>query len=60
MSGSQYTSLNAVEDYTFSPWTEQVALNGTDGLQFSTELSTDDTLFAFSPDLNRNLQFKYH
>ena len=37
-----------------------MTLKGTDSLQFSTELSTDDTLFAFSPDLNRNLEFQYH
>ena len=60
MNGTQYTSsLNAVEDYTFSPWKDQVALNGTDGLQFSLKLSSDDTLFTFAPDLNRNLYFTY-
>ena len=59
MNGTQYTSLNAVEDYTFSPWAEQVALNGTDGLQFSLKLSSDDSLFTFAPDLNRNLEFTY-
>ena len=38
---------------------DQVAVNGTDGLQFSLKLSTDDTLYTFSPDLCRNLYFTY-
>ena len=33
MNGTQYTSsLYSVENYTYSPWAEQVAVNGTDGL----------------------------
>ena len=60
MNGTQYTSsLYSVENYTYSPWAEQVAVNGTDGLQFTLKLSTDDTLFTFSPDLCRNLYFTY-
>ena len=59
MNGTQYATLNTVENYTYSPWAEQVPINGTDGLQFSLKLQTDDTLFTFAPDLNRNLYFTY-
>lgn len=59
MNGSEYTTISQVQNYTYSPWASKVLLNGTDGLQFSPDLSSDDTLFTFAPDLNRNLYFTY-
>ena len=57
--GKQYTSINKVEDYLYSPWDEPVLLDGTDGMQFSPDLSKDSTLKAFVNDLSRNCYFDY-
>ena len=35
MNGTEYDTLSSVKDYSFSPWVEDVPLNGTDGIQFS-------------------------
>ena len=59
MKGAQYTSITQIEEYTYSPWEELVLLDGTDGMQFSPDLSTDDTIAAFVNDLNRNCYFDY-
>jgi len=59
MKGAQYTSITQIEEYTYNPWEELVLLDGTDGMQFSPDLSTDDTIAAFVNDLNRNCYFDY-
>lgn len=55
----QYTSINKIEEYLYSPWEEPVLLDGTDGMQFSPDLSKESTLKAFVNDLSRNCYFDY-
>jgi len=59
MKGKQYTSINNIEEYQYSPWKEPVLLDGTDGMQFSPALKTDDVIAAFVNDLSRNCYFDY-
>ena len=59
MKGARYTSITQIEEYLYSPWEELVLLDGTDGIQFSPDLSTDDTIAAFVHDINRNFYFDY-
>ena len=59
MRGSRYTSITQTEESSYSPWEKPVLLDGTDGLQFSPALSTDDTLAAFVNDWSRNCYFDY-
>ena len=59
MKGARYTSITQIEEYLYSPWEELVLLDGTDGMQFSPDLSTDDTIAAFVHDINRNFYFDY-
>ena len=59
MKGKQYTSINEIEEYIYSPWEEEVFLDGSDGFQFSPDLSTDSVIKAFVNDLSRNCYFNY-
>ena len=59
MKGKQYTSINQIEEFIYSPWEEKVLLDGTDGMQFTPALKTDDVIKAFVNDLNRNCYFDY-
>ena len=34
----EYKSLNVIDDYLFTPWSDEVLLDGTDGMQFSPDL----------------------
>lgn len=57
--GKEYTSVSEIQDYIYSPWEEKVLLDGTDGMQFSPDLQTDDVIAAFVNDLSRNCYFDY-
>ena len=59
MAGKEYVSINEIQDYKFSPWKEQVLLDGTDGFQFPPNLQKDDVIKAFVNDLSRNCYFDY-
>ena len=48
-----------MEDYLYSPWEEEVMLDGTDGMQFSPALTEESILKAFVNDLSRNCYFDY-
>ena len=37
----EYVSISETNSYLYSPWEEKVFINGTDGMQFSPDLSTD-------------------
>ena len=52
-----YVSINELYNTTFSPWEEEVHLDGTDGMQFSPSLTDDMILGAFVNDLSRNCYF---
>ena len=51
--------MTQLQDYIYSPWEEQVLLDGTDGMQFSPALSEDDVIAAFVNDLSRNCYFDF-
>ena len=34
----EYVSLSEIEDSIYSPWEDEVLLDGTDGMQFSPDL----------------------
>ena len=59
MKGKEYVSLTEMSDYIYSPWAEKVLLDGTDGIQFSPDLSENDKIGAFVSDLSRNCYFDY-
>jgi len=59
MAGKEYTSINEMQDYIYSPWEQTVLLDGTDGMQFSPDLPTDEPIVAFVNDLSRNCYFDY-
>ena len=59
MKGKQYTSINKIEDYLFSPWSEDVLLDGTDGMQFAPDQQDSGTIKVFVNDLSRNCYFDY-
>ena len=59
MQGKQYTSINEIETFQYSPWREDVLLDGTDGMQFSPDLKKSDTIKAFVNDLSRNCFFDF-
>ena len=59
MKGKEYLSLNEIDDYIYSPWEDKVLLDGTDGMQFSPDLSENDVIAAFVNDLSRNCYFDY-
>ena len=44
---------------SYNPWSEQVLLAGTDGMQFHPILEDDDILGAFVNDLSRTCYFSY-
>lgn len=57
--GKNQTSQTTIEDIEFSPWNKTVLLGGTDGLQFSPDLQTNQTLGTFVPELSRNCYFNF-
>ena len=54
-----YTSINELYNTTFSPWRDEVYLDGTDGMQFQPSLNDDVKLGAFVNDMSRNCYFDY-
>jgi len=59
MAGKEYTSINQIANYTYSPWKEPVILDGTDGMQFAPDQQEGTTIAAFVNDLSRNCYFDY-
>ena len=53
-------SIDEVVDSTYSPWEEEVYLDGTDGMQFQPTLKDDLILGAFVNDLSRNCYFEFN
>lgn len=47
------------QDAEYSPWSDTQMIDGTDGIQFPTDLSKDSVVTAFFPNMPRNVQMKY-
>ena len=54
-----YKSISQLYNTTFSPWREEVFLDGTDGMQFYPGLTDDSKIGAFVNDMSRNCYFDY-
>ena len=59
VAGKDYESLTKLFNYTFSPWEQDVYIDGTDGMQFQPTLTDDLVLGAFVNDLSRNCYFDF-
>ena len=55
----EYETINKLKESQISPWPEKVPLKGTDGMQFQTSLTKEDTIAAFVNDLSRSCEFSY-
>jgi hypothetical protein len=56
---NDYESLYTVVPAPFNPWSEQIPLYGTDGMQFQPLLEEDIVIDAFVNDLSRTCPFEY-
>ena len=54
-----YESITKLHETTYSPWREEVYIDGTDGMQFQPTLTDDVKLGAFVNDMSRNCYFDY-
>lgn len=59
VAGKIYETTTTVVDDYFNPWATNVTIVGTDGMQFSPELSEDSKISVFVNDLSRTCNFTY-
>ena len=57
--GSDYSTLTTTTSVLNNPWSQDIPIAGTDGMQFSPDLSEDTTIAAFVNDLSRVCTFTY-
>lgn len=57
--GYEYTSLRTTASYLYNPWPANVPVTGTNGLQFSPQLTSDQTLQVYFSLLSRPIVFSY-
>lgn len=59
VSGKDYATLNTVVDVNYNPWPIDIAIYGTDGMQFSPGL-TSNLMYTFNSDLSRTTYFEFY
>ena len=54
-----YTTLTTTTDVKFNPWSQDLPIAGTDGMQFAPELDSNNNIYAFVSDVSRICIFNY-
>jgi hypothetical protein len=60
VSGKDYATLTTVLNAKFNPWSVDIAISGTDGMQFSPDLDESNLISTFVSDLSRTTYFSFY